>query len=71
MRRSTARRAILALAEVRANGTVRHKDSIHHGAALRGRTEKVPITRQDFYRSQGDNDNELRRKSRSREKTQA
>lgn len=62
MRRETARRAIAALYEARANNEVRHKDSIRYGAYLRGRKEKIPTHRSHFYKTHGDSDNERRRK---------
>jgi hypothetical protein len=64
--KDTVRRAMAVLAEARANNEVRHKDSIHEGAYLRGFTEKVPETRKDYYHPTGDSDLELRKRSRDR-----
>lgn len=61
VRKSTANRIFNALASVRANNEVRHKDSIRRGAAMRGETERVPIRSLDFNSPQGDELNERRR----------
>jgi hypothetical protein len=62
MRIATARRAIITLREVRLSGEVRHRDSIRHGAYLRGRKEKIPTKQEDFYHPSGDNEAEYKRK---------
>lgn len=64
MRRSTARSIVTLYAELKASGEVRHKDSIHHGAAMRGHKEKVPTKRKHLYRKDGDIDTERKRASR-------
>lgn len=64
VKRTTARRIISALNEVRQNDEVRHKDSIRYGAHLRGRAEKIPKHKSEFYRPTGDNDNAFRRQQR-------
>lgn len=66
MRRETARRILAALRDVRASGEVRHRDSIHIGAHLRGWTEKTPTARSHFYKTNGDKETEARRKFRQR-----
>lgn len=48
MKRRNARALILLLAELRAGNEARHRASIHHGAAQRGRAEKIPKNRSDF-----------------------
>lgn len=50
-----------ALYDVREKGEVRHRDSIIHGAAVRGRLEKVPKTRDDFYDKASEHEQELDR----------
>lgn len=62
MHRSTARKILKALQELRKNEIVRHKDSIHHGAYLRGHEEKIPISRADYYKSHGDGDTDAQRR---------
>lgn len=59
----TAKRAMLELVSMRRKGEVRHRHSIRHGSAVRGREEKVPSKRQDFYHPTGDDDLEARRRS--------
>jgi hypothetical protein len=59
VKRSTARRIISLLAQVRANNEARHRRSIKHGAAMRGRAERVPYGIYDFN---GRNDWENARK---------
>lgn len=61
IQKETVRRALLLLQELRASGEVRHKDSIAHGSYLRGRPEKIPTARKDFYVKHGDDDTERRR----------
>lgn len=58
--RRTAVKIFLALREVRAQNLVRHRDSIRHGAKARGRSEKVPRTKGDFYKRQGAGETEVR-----------
>jgi len=65
--RPTARKVVAALAELRKSGLVRHRDSIHAGASMRGIPEKIPKGRGDFYRPHGDADSGYKRKSRERE----
>lgn len=45
----TARTIIALRDELRRTGEIRHKDSIQHGAYLRGRKEKVPTKPRDHY----------------------
>jgi hypothetical protein len=65
IQRVTAEKILIALREVRQEGIVRHRDSIRHGAYLRGRTEKVPTGYSDFYSFASDADNERKRQSRT------
>lgn len=58
----TIRRAILVLRVARANNEARHRDSIKHGAYLRGRQERVPHALTDFYVTTSDREAELRNK---------
>jgi hypothetical protein len=53
MYKKTAIKAIHLLREVRLNGEVRHRDSIMHGAKLRGRREKVPTRKSHYYKRHG------------------
>lgn len=62
--RETAKKILAALAELRQGDVVRHRDSIKHGSHLRGRTEKQPVVRRDFYKPTGDSDLEFRKKYR-------
>ena len=62
--RATAERILTALHTTRINGDARHKDSIQHGAIVRGHKEKIPKHRRDFYSKQGDIENEKRRNFR-------
>lgn len=48
IRKSTAQKIVKALAELRRNNVARHRDSIKHGAYLRGKKEKIPTRRKDF-----------------------
>lgn len=68
MRRETARKAIVVLHDLREREVVRHKTSIKHGAAARGRKERVPIDLKDYYYSGTDADTEYRRKRRAEER---
>lgn len=69
VRKMTVRRAIEALRILRENNTVRHRDSINHGAKARGRTEKVVTERKHLYRPHGDDDAAMKRKQRLDSKT--
>jgi len=62
--RKTAEKLLSTLAEVRKNGSVRHVDSIKHGAILRGREEKIPSRHRDFYSKQADIETEQKRAHR-------
>jgi hypothetical protein len=64
VRRETALKILAALAQVRAEDLVRHKDSIHNGAYLRGRSEKKPTAKKHLYRRDGDEQNWKRTKLR-------
>lgn len=50
VQRQTARNLISTLHEVRSAGEVRHRASIMHGAAQRGKNERVPRRRDEFYK---------------------
>lgn len=65
--RRTASRALMALAELRASGEVRHVDSIKHGSYLRGREEKTPQENNDFYSKQSDLESQQKRERRREE----
>jgi len=58
------RKVMLEVISMRRKNEVRHRDSIRHGAKQRGREEKVPSARRDFYRPQGDDENEARKRHR-------
>jgi hypothetical protein len=60
VKKATFKRLMIELVSMRRKNEVRHKDSIRHGASMRGRTERVPINRRDFYHPHGDEDNERR-----------
>jgi len=64
MRRTTARKAISLLAEVRKDGEVRHRASIHRGATRRGESERIPVKQKDLYVPTGDKQVEVRRNYR-------
>lgn len=64
MRRTTASKAVKLLYEVRYSGEVRHRLSIIHGAKERGRTEKTPHLRMDFYHPTTDEELLYRRNQR-------
>jgi hypothetical protein len=66
LRRSTARKVIHTLRELRRNEVVRHKDSIRNGSYLRGFQEKKPVRERDLYRRRSDAETETTRKRRSR-----
>jgi hypothetical protein len=67
IRHKTAVKILLALHNVRITDEVRHRDSIRHGAKQRGRPEKKVTAKVDLYRPHGDNDNELKKRSRVRQ----
>jgi len=56
----TAEVILRTLFEVRKTGEVRHRLSIKHGAAARGRAERKPSQPRDFYKVTGDLDLERR-----------
>lgn len=62
MHRKSARKILLALHEVREKREVRHRLSIHHGSSMRGKPEKIPKKRSDYYKPHGDADNESKRR---------
>ena len=62
MYRRTVRDAMLLLRELRDNDVVYSKRSIHRGSLARGEEPQPPDNNRDFYISQGDADNERRRK---------
>ena len=66
VQKATVIRLISVLREAREADEVRHKDSIRHGAAARGRQERVPTTRKDFNISHGDSDNDAKKDYRKR-----
>jgi len=66
IQKATMIRLITVLRDARAKEEVRHKDSIRHGAAKRGRQERVPTKRKDFNIWHGDSDNEAKRDYRKR-----
>jgi len=59
--RKNAKAIITALAEARANGEARHRKSIKHGAAARGREERVPVRHGEFN-GPSDHLNEVKKK---------
>jgi hypothetical protein len=63
--RTSAEKVILAVMEMRKNGEVRHRDSIHFGASARGVPEKKVVNREDLYKPHGDNNTEIQRKRRT------
>jgi hypothetical protein len=63
MYRSTVRKAMLLLRELRANDVVYSKRSIRHGSLARGKEPEPPANQRDYYVPQGDADNERRRES--------
>jgi hypothetical protein len=66
IRRKQARKLVKALKEIRTQGTVRHRDSIHHGSYLRGRKEKIPTGNRDYYNTNSDAENEQKRRNAAR-----
>lgn len=69
IKKKTAESILRVTAELRNSGEVRHRDSIKHGAYLRGHKEKVPAARRDFYRKDGDSDNDRVRENRRSKRT--
>lgn len=67
VRKETAIRAMTLLVELRANNVTRHKKSIRHGAAARGRKERIPMYSRptDFNGRSNDQEAEYRRSRRS------
>jgi hypothetical protein len=63
IRKQTVVKAMMVLQEVRANNEVRHRKSIRYGAAQRGRAERVPVKKADYYSRQDDSENEVRREA--------
>src|SRR4029077_298468 len=53
----TARKIIVLVKTLNETGEVRHKDSIKHGAKMRGKPEREVQKRQDFYSQTGDHEN--------------
>jgi hypothetical protein len=66
LRQTTATAIISVLFDLRIQNEVRHRDSILHGAYLRGREEKIPHHRREFYKQHGDDEADARRRSRRR-----
>lgn len=58
------RKLMLELISMRRKGEVRHRDSIRHGSAKRGRSEKAPKNRIDFYSQASDEEAAYRRELR-------
>lgn len=65
VQKATVSRAISVLRYLRENEIARHRDSIRHGAAARGRKEKKPVNKKDFN---GRRDDESDRKKADRRK---
>jgi len=69
IKRRTARQIVSLVHELNGTNEVRHKDSIRHGSYLRGREEKTPTIKGDFYKRDGDeeknSDRERKRRQRS------
>lgn len=66
VQRRTAVKIFTALADVRAKGEVRHRDSIHYGSAFRGLKEKEIHSPMDFYKPHGDSQRAQAKKKRER-----
>jgi len=66
VRYDTAVDIVQLLAEVRAKDEVRSRRSIRRGSHMRGEDESPPAHVRDYYRPQGDLDNERERQSRKR-----
>jgi hypothetical protein len=64
IQKATAIKLIEVLRQCRVDEEVRHKDSIRHGAAKRGRKERVPTTRKDYNIVHGDSDSEYKKNYR-------
>lgn len=64
MEKQTVVRAMLLLQELRDKNVVRHRDSIRHGSAARGRVEKEVKRWGDLNKPNGDNEAQYRRKRR-------
>jgi hypothetical protein len=66
IQKGTAIKLIEVLRQCRIAEEARHKDSIRHGAAARGRKEKVPTTRKHFNIAHGDDDADMKRNYRKK-----
>ena len=66
IQKGTAIKLIDVLRECRVKEEVRHRDSISHGAAARGRKEKVPQTNKDYNIRHGDSDSDAKKDYRKR-----
>ena len=64
IQRRTAAKILLALKKVRDADEARHRDSIHHGAKARGKTEKVPKDKGDFYKLRSSDSEAVRSRRR-------
>jgi hypothetical protein len=62
----TARKILLLVKALNETGEVRHKKSIKHGAAMRGRPERKVKSKKDFYKTTGDLENEQHNNWRKR-----
>lgn len=62
--KTSAEKVIVAVYEMRQEDAVRHRDSIHFGATVRGFPEKTVVDRADLYRPHGDKDTQQQRKRR-------
>lgn len=69
IKRRTARKIVALTHELNGTGEVRHRDSIVHGSYIRGREEKLPEKKGDFYKRDGDeekiSDRERKRQQRA------
>ena len=69
IKRRTARKIVQLVHELNGSQEVRHKDSIRHGSYIRGREEKLPEKKGDFYKRDGDvekiSDRERKRQQRA------
>jgi len=66
VQKRTAVAIFTTLWAVRQAGEVRHRDSIFHGAAMRGHEERVPRHKNDFYKTYLDSEGEGKRQQRER-----
>ena len=67
IQRISAVKLVNTLSEVRKNNEVRHRDSILHGAKARGKPEKVPKVREDYYHARvTGTETEYKRRKRAR-----